>query len=56
MNKFTSNLLLFILPIVIIGVSAEILLRKIPNDYLYKKEYLDRNMQNSITPFFELKV
>ena len=35
--------MLFILPLIIIVLSFEILLDKIPNDYRYKKEYLDQN-------------
>jgi len=38
--------LLFTLPILVLGVSSEFLLRKIPNDYLFKKEYLDKNSDN----------
>jgi hypothetical protein len=42
MKKFLHSFLIFILPIIVIGVSSEILLRHIPNDYSFKKEYLDR--------------
>lgn len=31
------------MPLIILGVSCEILLRKIPNDYLAKRLYLDKN-------------
>lgn len=43
MKRFIKHLLLFAFPIFILGVSSEILLRKIPNDYLLKKEFLDKN-------------
>lgn len=43
MKKFIKYCLLFNLPIIVLGVSAELLLRKIPNDYHYKKEFLDRH-------------
>lgn len=43
MKKFLTKTLLFILPILILGLIAEVLIRNIPNDYLYKKEYLDKN-------------
>lgn len=42
-KKFTINVLAFILPLLLIGGGIEILLRSIPNDYSYKKNYLDRN-------------
>lgn len=38
--------MIFTLPIFIFGVSSEYLLRKIPNDYLFKKEFLDKNSDN----------
>ncbi|MCW3117135.1 MAG: hypothetical protein JWM28_1217 [Chitinophagaceae bacterium] len=43
MKKFVKYVLIFLLPAFILGISLELLLRRIPNDYLYKKEYLDRN-------------
>lgn len=43
MKKFIKHLFLFFLPIFILGFSSEFLLRKIPNDYLFKKEFLDKN-------------
>jgi hypothetical protein len=42
MKKNIKYVLLFLLPIIIIGVSLEILLRNIPNNYQYKKEFLDK--------------
>ena len=43
MKRFIIKILLLSLPIAIIYISMEFLLRKIPNDYSYKKEYLDRH-------------
>jgi hypothetical protein len=43
MRNFIKYLFLFTLPIFIFGLSSEFLLRKIPNDYLLKKEFLDKN-------------
>lgn len=43
MNRFIKQTLLFIVPLVVIATISEILLRRIPNDYSYKKEYLDKN-------------
>jgi hypothetical protein len=37
-----KRLFLFLLPVVITGICFEIFLRMIPNDYRFKKEYLDR--------------
>ena len=42
MKKFTKYVLLFFLPIFILCMTSEYLLRKIPNDYLLKREYLDK--------------
>ena len=42
MKKFIIKLLLFLLPILSIGIILEVLLRQIPNDYKFKKEYLDK--------------
>jgi hypothetical protein len=41
MKKFIIKTICFILPIIIIGISLEFILREIPNDYSYKKNYLD---------------
>jgi hypothetical protein len=43
MRKFISQLILFTMPILVLGLLTEFLLRKIPNDYVSKKEYLDKN-------------
>lgn len=42
MNKFIKNTFIFITPIIVFLVIMEILTRKIPNDYSYKKNYLDK--------------
>jgi len=41
MKQFLRRLLLFISPPIIIATFLEFSLRKIPNDYVYKKNYLD---------------
>ena len=46
MKFFIKNLIIFLFPITIIAVGAEVLLRKIPNDYLYKSDYLNKNSNN----------
>jgi len=43
MKDLILKLILFILPIILIGAGMEILLRKIPNDYLYKKIQLEKH-------------
>lgn len=43
MKKFLSHLLKIILPILFFFLVLEIAIRKIPNDYKLKKEYLDKN-------------
>ena len=43
MRKFSLRILTFLLPILIVSVTFEVLLRNIPNDYAYKREYLDNN-------------
>jgi hypothetical protein len=43
MNKLCLKLFLFILPLLFVVIAAEFLLRNIPNNYAYKKEYLDKN-------------
>lgn len=43
MRKFIIKTTFFLLPIIVVALSAEILLRNIPNDYSYKKEYLDKH-------------
>jgi len=41
MKKFIKFTLLFLLPILTLVIISELLLRHIPNDYSYKKTYLD---------------
>jgi predicted small metal-binding protein len=43
MKNFIIKTLLVALPIIIIAAGMETALRNIPNDYKYKKNYLDRN-------------
>ncbi len=43
MKKFTKRLLLYVVPVLVLIVASEILLRKIPNDYAYKRNYLDKH-------------
>lgn len=49
MKKFLIYVLKIILPIFIFLLVLEITLRKIPNDYQLKKEYLDKNASEIIT-------
>lgn len=41
MKKFIKHTLIFLLPILALLITSELLLRNIPNDYSYKKRYLD---------------
>jgi hypothetical protein len=41
METFIRRILVYILPILLVAVALEIFIRHIPNDYIYKKEYLD---------------
>lgn len=43
MKEFYSKLLIFILPLIVIGVVLEIAMRNIPNDYQIKADYLSEN-------------
>lgn len=43
MKKFIKKTIYISLPIIVVAIIMEILLRFIPNDYLYKKQYLDEN-------------
>jgi len=43
MKKFLKSLTFFLLPIFLTAIVAEIFLRKIPNDYRVKKQYLERH-------------
>ncbi|WP_439128696.1 hypothetical protein [Polaribacter sp.] len=46
MKKFVFKLILFLSPLLIFTVLLEVLLKNIPNVYIYKKEYLDKNAIN----------
>ncbi|MEO6819297.1 MAG: hypothetical protein ABI266_06075 [Ginsengibacter sp.] len=46
MKNFIKKALLFLLPIIILCLVFELLLRNIPNDYTIKKNYLDKHSQN----------
>ncbi len=46
MRRFITKSVLLLIPLIIIAFIGEILLRKIPNDYTFKKEYLDKNAKN----------
>ncbi len=43
MKKFITRLILFFIPIVLFIVSLEVISMNIPNDYSYKKNYLDHH-------------
>jgi hypothetical protein len=45
MKKYTIKIFLFFLPLLFIGFTMEFLLRNIPNDYKFKKAYLDENAE-----------
>lgn len=42
MKTFIIKILFFLLPLVVLGIGVELLLRGIPNEYSNKKEYLDK--------------
>ncbi len=46
MNKLFKTLFLFGLPILIVGILTEFLLRSIPNDYSYKNQYITNHAKN----------
>jgi len=46
MKRFIFKTLLLLLPIIVAAVSMEYLLRRIPNDYTYKKHYLDEHSRD----------
>ncbi len=46
MKKFNLKISVFLLPVVFAFLVLEILIRYIPNDYSYKKSYLDENAKN----------
>lgn len=43
MKKFLLYIIFFFIPLIILGIGAEILLRGIPNEYSMKREFLDKN-------------
>ena len=43
MKKFLLYIIFFFIPLIILGIGAEILLRGIPNEYSIKREFLDKN-------------
>ena len=43
MKKFIKTIFIFSFPIILFLISIEILLRRIPNDYAYKANYLNKN-------------
>ena len=43
MRKFLTKIIFISLPLIIAALLMEVLLRNIPNDYLLKKEYLDKH-------------
>jgi len=51
MKYFIRKTILFLFPLAILPLLMELLLRNIPNDYNYKKEYLMNN-SNNITKLF----
>ena len=45
MNKFLRYSILFVLPIVILSIPLEIMLRTVPNPYKYKYEWMQQNAE-----------
>ena len=43
MKTFIYKLMIFIIPVFFLALTIEVLIRLIPNDYLLKKDYLDKN-------------
>lgn len=46
MRRFLKNFCFFMIPLFLMGGSVEALIREIPNDYFYKREYLDENVSS----------
>lgn len=44
--KFFLRLFFFLFPLLLLAITGEILLRRVPNDYSYKSEYLDRHSED----------
>jgi len=51
MKKFIQYISVFLLPIILMGFIFELLIRRIPNDYEYKKNYLDHHAEEVNTLF-----
>jgi hypothetical protein len=51
LKAFIKKVVIFCLPIILLATAFELLLRKIPNDFAYKKNYLDKN-SNKIKVLF----
>ena len=51
MNKFIKKVLIFSMPVIIFIILMEVFLREIPNDYSYKKNYLDTHSNELETIF-----
>lgn len=51
MKRFSLNILIFIIPIIIFIIITEYALREIPNDYSYKNNYLKNNAHKIETLF-----
>lgn len=43
MKTFIYKLMIFIIPVFFLALTIDVLIRLIPNDYLLKKDYLDKN-------------
>ena len=43
MKKFIKRIIYFLIPILLFFICLEITLRKIPNDYKYKSEYINKS-------------
>jgi len=46
MRKFLKYITIFLFPIILTGIFFEVLIRRIPNDYEYKKSYLDHHAKD----------
>jgi len=51
MKHFILKMIYALVPILITSASAELLLREIPNDYSYKRDFLNKNSSNIETLF-----
>ncbi|MEO6670714.1 MAG: hypothetical protein ABIN36_14630 [Ferruginibacter sp.] len=43
MKRFLRHTVIFVFPIILLAISFEVMLRKIPNDYAFKKDHLDQH-------------